>query len=326
MRVARTLDGEDAIWTLPNEILDPQNPLFIPNVSEAVELDDAVRLALRHQNIAALVSLPMRARSLRGAPLGWSVITFALPHEITPETEQFLTTLNDNTAVALDNRYLFESTEAALQETAALYGATTNLSRARSAEDIGEALHLALETLVPDMYGAYLLNDDGMMELFNINLDGSALDFRALIDRHHLLETDANLFIEDLRQVANPTPFEQDLIALGGDSRGCGGADPVTGASEWRFLHHLPSTAPLRRRRRALSRFGGGQRLGRGQQLSAARTNSGIAGRDQHPLPSQPRAERRLDAGRNPRRDRQSPDQPPDLAGVYRRAFDRELG
>ena len=126
-----------------------------------------------------------------------------------------MTTLNDNTAVALDNRYLFESTEEALQETAALYGATTNLSRARTAEDIGEAIHLALETMVPDMYGAYLLNDDGMMELFNISLDAPAFDFRPLMLRHHLLETDANLFIDDLRTIDDPTPFEQDLIALG---------------------------------------------------------------------------------------------------------------
>ena len=52
--------------------------------------------------------------------------------ELTPEREQFLSTLNDNAAVALDNRYLLKSTETALQETASLYGATTNLSRART--------------------------------------------------------------------------------------------------------------------------------------------------------------------------------------------------
>ncbi len=215
VRVARSLDGEPGEWTLPSEILDSQNPLFVPNVSEALELDDATRLALLNRNVAALVSLPMRARSRRGAPLGWSVITFATPRDITPEIEQFLTTLNDNTAVALDNRYLFESTEDALQETAALYGATTNLSRARTAEDIGEAVHLALETLVPDMYGAYLLDDRGVMELFNISLDAAELDFRALMERHHLLDTDANLFIDDLRTVTDPTPFERDLIAQG---------------------------------------------------------------------------------------------------------------
>ncbi len=215
VRVARSLDGEPSGWTLPSDILDAQNPMFIPSVSEAPELDDATRLALLNQNVAALVSLPMRARSRRGAPLGWSVITFAAPQDITPELEQFLTTLNDNAAVALDNRYLFESTEEALQETAALYGATTNLSRARTAEDIGEAVHLALETLVPDMYGAYLLNDDGMMELFNISLDAAPLDFLSLIEKHHLLATDANVFIDDLRTVTDPTPFEQELIALG---------------------------------------------------------------------------------------------------------------
>ncbi len=297
VRVARSLDGEPGDWTLPSDILDAQNPLFIPNVSEALELDDATRLALLNQNVAALVSLPMRARSRRGAPLGWSVITYALPQDITPEIEQFLTTLNDNTAVALDNRYLFESTEQALQETAALYGATTNLSRARTAEDIGEAIHLALETLVPDMYGAYLLNDEGMMELFNISLDAADAGLPRPDEPASSPRNRRQCVHRRPADGRRPDALRAGLDRAGQRARGRDGAVANAGTSQRRFLRHLQSTASLRRWRLALPQFGGGQRLGGRQQLPAARTNSGITGRDEHPLPSQPRAQRRFDAG-----------------------------
>ncbi len=213
--VARALDDEIDTWLLPSDILDAEFPLFIPDVSESLELDDAVRLALIKQNVGALVSMPLQARSRHGTPLGWLVITFTLPQDFAPEREQFLTTLNDNTAVVLDNRYLFESTEAALQETAALYGATTDLSRAHSVEEIGHAIHAALETLSPDVYAAYVATEDGLVELFNENLDAPALDFRTLMEKHRLLANQESLFIDDLRTITDPTPFERDLIELG---------------------------------------------------------------------------------------------------------------
>ena len=84
--------------------------------------------------------MPLRARSRRDVPLGWLVITYEQAQDFTPEREQFLSTLNDSAAVALDNRYLLQSTENALQETAALYGVTTNLSRARSQDEIAAAV------------------------------------------------------------------------------------------------------------------------------------------------------------------------------------------
>ena len=167
VRIVRSLSGDTGDWALPSELLNARGALFVPDVAEDFEIDEAVRLALQKQDIAAFVSIPMRARSRRDVPLGWMVITFDEAQDFTPEREQFLTTLNDNAAVALDNRYLFESTEEALQETAALYGATTNLSKARTAGEIGEAIRTALESLAPDIYGAYLSNEGRLIELFN---------------------------------------------------------------------------------------------------------------------------------------------------------------
>ena len=113
-------------------------------------------VALLQANIAALASIPLRARSRRDVPLGWLVVTYDQAQDFTPEREQFLSTLNDSAAVALDNRYLLQSTENALQETAALYGATTNLSRARSQDEIATAVQGAFESLGPNIYAAYL--------------------------------------------------------------------------------------------------------------------------------------------------------------------------
>ncbi|MEO8397002.1 MAG: GAF domain-containing protein, partial [Chloroflexota bacterium] len=141
-------------------------------------------------------------------------ITYDQPQDFTPEREQFLSTLNDSAAVALDNRYLLQSTENALQETAALYGVTTNLSRARSQDEIATAVQGAFESLGPNIYAAYLTGEEGFSELFNISLDAAPIDFGALIAKHDLMEAE-NYFIDDLREITNPTPFEADLIALG---------------------------------------------------------------------------------------------------------------
>src|SRR5262249_5195761 len=153
------------------------------------DLDDATRLALHNQNIGALASLPMRARSRRDVPIGWLVIVYDTPQEFTPDREQFLSTLNDSAAVTFDNRNLLQSTEQALQETAALYGVTTNLSRARTAEEIASAVQSAFEILTPSLYAAYLTVEDQLTELFNVSLDAAPINFTDMIKQHDLLES-----------------------------------------------------------------------------------------------------------------------------------------
>ncbi len=214
VRIINSLSGITGEWHLPSELLDPRTPMFIPDVHEAFSLDEAVRLALINANVLALAALPMRARSRRNTPLGWLVITFSQAEDFTPEREQFLITLNDNATVALDNRYLFQSTEQALQETAALYGVTTTLTRARTSDEIGDALQGALVTLAPDMFAAYLSAEDTVRELFNISLDAAPGEFQELIVKHDLM-VGQDIFIDDVRSITEPTPLEQDLIVLG---------------------------------------------------------------------------------------------------------------
>ena len=61
-------------------------------------------------------------------PLAWIVVSHSETHEFVVEEDRYLTTLADSAATALDNRVLFKSTEAALQEASILYQATRALA------------------------------------------------------------------------------------------------------------------------------------------------------------------------------------------------------
>ncbi len=213
IHVATSLSGAFMEWTLPRELLDPRSPLYIDDVSYSVDLDDDVRKTLLEANIVALAAIPMRARSRRDLPLGWLFMTFDHVQQFTAERQQFLNTLNDNAAVVLDNRYLLQSTEQALQDTAALYGATTNLSRARTEEEISSAIQGAFASLAPDIYAAYFKVDNQLKQMFNVSPNGELIDFDALSARHDLMDA-PNLFVDDLSTVEEPSPFERDLLAL----------------------------------------------------------------------------------------------------------------
>ncbi len=214
VQVVRSTQDEIGDWKLPLGVLDLQNPVYIPDVQAAETLDDAERRQLLTHDVRAIVTLPLRARSRRDAPLGWLVLSYDAPTEFAQESEQFLSALGDSTAVALDNRYLLQSTEQALQDTAALYGATTNLSRARSVSEIGAAIQGAFEPLSPDFYASYLLLDDQLSELFNVSEDAEPVDFLATISRYHLLDGGSR-FASDLRELTQPTPFERALLEAG---------------------------------------------------------------------------------------------------------------
>ena len=212
--VARAMDGSTE-FPLPDVVLDPQRPLFVDDINVGAQFTPEVRAQLQAQGIATLISLPMRVRSRRDVPLGWLVMTFNRPTALGLEREQFLTTLADTTAVALDNRYLFNSTQTALRETASLYSATTAISRAQDPFEMSRALRSALEALSPDLYAAYRLQESRLDELFNIGVSAPPAPFHDLIERHQLLNGPDFIYQDDLTALDNPDPFERDLIALG---------------------------------------------------------------------------------------------------------------
>lgn len=219
IRVARAMNNLADGYQLPGEIMHPTEVILISDLNHDRKLDDAVRLALTNKNIYALASLPMRSRS-RGdeentAPIGWIILTYDTPQVDLLTRENFLNTLTDTSAVAIDNRNLFRSTQNALQEANNLYQATTAISRVSSDFQLAETLRNTIATLKPDLYAGYIFNKtEPMTELFNENLDDAPIDFKSMIERHSLRNL-ATLYIDDIRAITSPSAFEQELIDLG---------------------------------------------------------------------------------------------------------------
>ncbi len=222
VRIARSMPP-DHPFSLPENVLNAERALFVEDTAApldelrrerfAIDRDSADQMLLA--NIRALVSLPLRSRSRRDVPLGWLVMTYNAPMTFGLDREQFLVTLADSVAIALDNRYLFRSTQQALRETAALYGAATAISRSHDYTSIANALMNALAALAPDFYAAYLLRDGKLEQIFNEDQDGAPADFLALIHAHDLLNGAEVIYHDDVRASDAPTPFDESLIALG---------------------------------------------------------------------------------------------------------------
>ena len=145
--VARALASDPAGVRLPAALLIPEGPVMVSDIAHSGYLSKADRAALARMGARALATFPLRAPQ-RDVPLGWLALFFAAPHDFTPEEERFLTTLADSGAVALDNRYLFASTQRALQEASTLYLASRALADAAGPADVLQAAveHLATDT------------------------------------------------------------------------------------------------------------------------------------------------------------------------------------
>jgi len=152
-RVARALASNPADVTLPAALLLPDGPVMVSDVAHSSYLNQADRAALAQMGARALATFPLRAPQ-RDEPLGWLALFFAAPHDFTPEEDRFLTTLADGGAVALDNRYLFASTQRALHEASTLYRASRALADAASPADV---LQAAVEHLAADTTGQVFL-------------------------------------------------------------------------------------------------------------------------------------------------------------------------
>ncbi|MCA9908482.1 MAG: GAF domain-containing protein, partial [Anaerolineae bacterium] len=173
---------------------------------------EALRTALMNQGVRALVIEPLRAQFRGSTPRGWAVLTFVEPQDFSIEREQALNTLVDSVAVTLDNRYLFQSTQVALDTTAALYTATAAINRTQDLNELQAAMQDALQWLKADVYAAYVRYGDDLKQLVNTNLDGGEIDFGTLLETHQPMEA---LFFEDVQTLTEPSPVEQALIAIG---------------------------------------------------------------------------------------------------------------
>ncbi len=145
-QVARTLLLPPEEFVLPPGAFDYNQSVMIDDVTQhsAISADEATDLAAR--GLRAIGTMPLRARA-RELPIAWLVMTYSEPHPFAPEEERYLTTLGDSAATALDNRYLFQSTENALQEASVLFQASRVLADSTGPQDILNSVvdHLANE-------------------------------------------------------------------------------------------------------------------------------------------------------------------------------------
>lgn len=131
--VTQTLYGPVTEFVLPQGILTDNEALFVSDVSG---LDDvALSTELMEIGVMAFVALPLQVRS-RAVPMGWVILTYSEPQGFTSDDQRFYTTLIESASTVLDNRYLFQSTEQALQEASILYNASRALTEANTQQEI----------------------------------------------------------------------------------------------------------------------------------------------------------------------------------------------
>jgi len=187
-------------------------PLNINDVQRSTHLDEDAQGTLAAVGARSVLILPLRAKR-RAKPLGWLVLVDAAPEAFTSDQERTLSSVADMASAAVDNLFLIESTQDALQETAALYNATTTISRSRDLQELFVALEVAVQTLKPDMYAGYLLQDDLPVTIFKQGFEAGAhdLDFNHLL-RMELPSKNENCFISNMEAAdENDNPLKAEL-------------------------------------------------------------------------------------------------------------------
>ena len=157
--------------------------------------------------------------SIRNETVGTLSVLPADDQDFTDGDRTVLQAVASRVALAIENARLFQETQASLDETRSLYSATTAISRARDIDQISHVLESALAGMQSDYYTAYLDVSAGLqagaLELFNITRgDLEPLDLsRLLCD--YAIPRSGGAFIDDLQELGDPSPVEQQLLQAG---------------------------------------------------------------------------------------------------------------
>lgn len=132
---------------LKRSLLTVPEAVFVSNTAHMANMlptsiDANLSKTAIEAGIASFASLPMR---IRGNLLGWLTIAYRDLHQFMPEERRFLTTIIDQTTIALDGVRSFETMQTALQATANLYRSSRRIAEAQGVE---EALNVMQEELM----------------------------------------------------------------------------------------------------------------------------------------------------------------------------------
>ncbi|MFQ3645856.1 MAG: GAF domain-containing protein [Anaerolinea sp.] len=193
-------------------LLSPTDEIIYDDLTTA-ELGPELMAMLAAVPMGCLMVAPLRSRT-RPLPFGWILFSQQQPNGFDNDDVRFLTTLADMISTAVESIFLVMSTQAALQETAALYSASSTINRARDLQDVSDALNQALEGLEPDVFAGYLMRDEQIVQLFNQGFEERlhTADLQELIT---LPLGEDNLIVDDLHGAAD-LPILNELRRMDG--------------------------------------------------------------------------------------------------------------
>lgn len=158
----------ELIGSLPTiEPLQPilsEDAIYLEDIQ--IDINPELRSFLEEREIRSIIVQPLRLRS-GDQPAGWFVAVAKRPDAFTLDQERMLVTLGDIAMTAIDNRFLFQSTQRALQEATSLYMATTSVSRSRDLDELYRAIESSISTLTPNQFAGFIFNDGEWQIIFS---------------------------------------------------------------------------------------------------------------------------------------------------------------
>lgn len=163
------------LLALPRNLLMSEEPIIVSNIDQSIGfLDQTLEFNMRLQaiqsGIQSFASIPLRAR---GRTLGWFAVVYFDKHSFMAEDRRFMTAIADQTALALDSIFLFQSTQDALRAVANLYRSSRRIAEARDLEEMLETIRIELLNFNPDRVDVLLQRTQEDIASFYFGLEWS---------------------------------------------------------------------------------------------------------------------------------------------------------
>jgi len=193
-------------------ILSDDNIINIRNINTYAKSTPEVAFIFEKLAAQSALILALQIPN-RDEVLGWFIATHSEANYFSMEEERLLTSLRDMARTAIDNRYLVQSTQIALEEARTLYAATTTITRSSDIDELGEAIQQSVLALEPDMYAGFItLSPTNTIEMFNVGFEdavANGMDMERL--RTAQLPQHDGVYISDMIR-STPGILEQELL------------------------------------------------------------------------------------------------------------------